>query len=219
MGTECSAFGRVVFPIYRSSAFSVGLCLEFTRQVTCGRKVFLTCGSEAQVCMWVVAYELSAVAATRKVCPPFLGAPCTRVPDGVWCFPLESVMCAECSLFWFPMGVCLSEGLALPPMGFGCRELFIWSVPSGSSGVSDAGDPLLLRPYPREPRGRIQFPLGPGMWAGVGSVGGLFCSAVSGVPTCLGSEVSLPWGLGAESCCGQGSAGLGLLLNTGSAWS
>jgi len=88
-------------------------------------------------------------------------------------------MWAECSLFWFPSRVCLSEGLALPPTGFGCRELFIWSVPSASGGVSDAGDLLLLCPYPREPRGHIQFPLGPGMWAGVGSVGGLLCSAVS----------------------------------------
>jgi len=68
MGTECSAFGCVVFPIYRSSAVSVGLCFEFTRQVACSRKVGLTCGPEAQVCSWGVAYELSAAAATRKIC-------------------------------------------------------------------------------------------------------------------------------------------------------
>ena len=37
-------------------------------------------------------------------------------------------VCAESSLFWFPRLVCLSEGLALPPTGFGCRELFIRSV-------------------------------------------------------------------------------------------
>jgi len=49
--------------------------------------------------------------------------------------------------------------------------------------VSQAGVLLLLGPPPREPRGLIQFPLGPGMWAGVGSVGGLFRSAASGVPT------------------------------------
>jgi len=119
-------------------------------------------------------------------------------------------MCAECSLFWFPRSVCFFDGLALPPTGFGCRELFIQSVPSDSCGFSNAGDPLLLCPYPREPRGHIQFPLGPGMWAGVGSVGGLFRSAVSGVPTWPGGEVSLPRGLGAESCCGPGSAGVGL---------
>ena len=41
--------------------------------------------------------------------------------SGVW-------MCAECNLFWFPRLVCLSEGSALPPTGFGCRELFIRSV-------------------------------------------------------------------------------------------
>jgi len=37
-------------------------------------------------------------------------------------------VCAGSSLFWFPRLVCLSEGLALPPTGFGCRELFIRSV-------------------------------------------------------------------------------------------
>jgi len=148
---------------------------------------------------------------------PFRELPCTRVPDGVWCFPLASEMCAECSLFWFPRRVCLSEGLALPPTGFGCRELFIWSVPSGSGGVSGPGVLPLLGPPPREPRGRIQFPLGPGMWAGVGSVGGLFRSAASGVPTWPGGEVSLPRDLGAESCCEPGSLGLGLPVNTGSA--
>jgi len=49
--------------------------------------------------------------------------------------------------------------------------------------VSQAGVLPLLGPPPREPRGLIQFPLGPGMWAGVSSVGGLFRSAASGVPT------------------------------------
>ena len=37
-------------------------------------------------------------------------------------------VCAGSSHFWFPRLVCLSEGLALPPTGFGCRELFIQSV-------------------------------------------------------------------------------------------
>jgi len=35
------------------------------------------------------------------------------------------------------------------------------------------------------------------MWAGVGSVGGLFRSAASGVRTCLGGAFSPRWGLGA----------------------
>ena len=64
----------------------------------------------------------------EDLCRPFWELPCTRIPDGVWCFPLASEMCAECSLFWFPRRVCLSEVLALPPTGFGCRELFIRSV-------------------------------------------------------------------------------------------
>jgi len=90
MGTECSAFGRVVFPIYSPSADPVGLCLVFTRHVTCSRKVGLTCGPEAQVCSWSAAYELSAVAATRKICAAFSGslrAPRFQMAFGVflWC--------------------------------------------------------------------------------------------------------------------------------------
>ncbi|EDL84768.1 rCG23031 [Rattus norvegicus] len=74
MGTECSAFGRVVFPLYRSSAVPVGLCLEFTRQVTYSRKVCLTCGPKAQVCSRGAAHELSAAAATRKICAALSGS-------------------------------------------------------------------------------------------------------------------------------------------------
>jgi len=74
MGTDCSAFGRVVFPLYRSSAVPVGLCLEFTRQVTCSRKVGLTCGPEAQVRLRGAAHELSVAAATRKICAAVSGS-------------------------------------------------------------------------------------------------------------------------------------------------
>jgi len=77
-------------------------------------------------------------------------------------------------------------------------------VPSDLGSVWTAGDLLLECPYLPVPRGPIQFPLGPGMWAGVGSTSGLSCPAVSGVPTCLGGELSLPRGLGAGSC-GPGS--------------
>jgi len=115
-------------------------------------------------------------------------------------------MWAECSLFWLPRHVWPSEGLGLPPSGFGCRELLtdllqVWEV---------SGLPIEC-PYLSVPRGHIQFPLGPGMWAGVGSIGGLSHSAVSGVPSCPGSELSLPWGLGAVSC-GLASARLVLQL-------
>jgi len=51
------------------------------------------------------------------------------------------------------------------------------------------------------------------MWAGVGSIGGLFHSAVSGVPTFLGGELSLTQGLGAVSSR-RGSARLGIQLQT-----
>jgi len=74
METECSAFGRVVFPVYWSSAVPVGMCPESTRQVAWSRKVGLTCGPKAQVCSWGVAYELSAAAATRKICTTLSGS-------------------------------------------------------------------------------------------------------------------------------------------------
>jgi len=129
MGTECSAFGRVVFPLYRSSAVPVGLCLEFTRQVTCSIQVGLTCGPEAQVRSRGAAHGLSVAAATRKTCAAPPGA---SVHQGSrWSLAFSSGVrdvYAESSLFWFPRVVCLSEGLALPPTGFGCRELFIRSA-------------------------------------------------------------------------------------------
>jgi len=70
-------------------------------------------------------------------------------------------------------------------------------IPSGPGGVWSAWTLQLQCPYLPVPRGHIQFPLGPVMWGGVGSSVGLSCSAVSGVPTCPGSELSLPRGLGA----------------------
>jgi len=129
MGTGCSAFGLVVFPLYRSSAVPVGLCLEFTRQLSCSRKVGLTCGPEAQVRSWGAAHGLSAAAATRKTCAAPYGSFSAAWFQMVFGF-FSGVrdVCVESSLFWFPRLVCLSEGLSLPPTGFGCRELFIWSV-------------------------------------------------------------------------------------------
>ena len=74
MGTECSAFVHVVFPLYRYSAVPVGLCLEFTRQVTYSIQVGLTCGPEAQVHSRGAAHGLFAVAATRKMCASLSGS-------------------------------------------------------------------------------------------------------------------------------------------------
>jgi len=62
-------------------------------------------------------FQLSVRAATRRACPYFW-VPLCRDLHGARCFPLQSEMRAESSL--------LSEGLALPPTGFGCRELFVW---------------------------------------------------------------------------------------------
>jgi len=100
MGTECSAFGRVVFPLYRSSAVPVGLCLEFTRQVTCSRNIGLICGPEAQVRSRGAAQELSAAAATRKICAAVSGsfsAPGFQMAFGVF--------------LWLPRCVCRVQSL------------------------------------------------------------------------------------------------------------
>ncbi|EDL96060.1 rCG65893 [Rattus norvegicus] len=63
-------------------------------------------------------------------------------------------------------------GRPVPPLpGASVHQGSRWSL-AFSSGVRDvpavsqAGVLLLLGPPPREPRGLIQFPLGPGMWAG-----------------------------------------------------
>jgi len=69
------------------------------------------------------------------------------------------------------------------PRDLGAENCLSGLFPSGSGGVSGAGVLPLLGPPLQEPRGLIQLPLGPGMWAGVGSVGGLLRSAASGVPT------------------------------------
>jgi len=128
MGTECSAFGPVVFPLYRSSAVPVGLCLEFTRQLSCSRKFGLTYGPEAQVLSWGAAHGLSAAAATRKICAAPSGSFSALGFQMAFDVFLWRPRCTESSLFWFLGLVSLSEGLALPPTGFGCRELFIRSV-------------------------------------------------------------------------------------------
>jgi len=59
-------------------------------------------------------------------------------------------MWAECSLFWLPRHVCLSEGLALPSTRFGCRELLIWSlqvqVVSGARETCSSSAPIFQFP-------------------------------------------------------------------------
>jgi len=128
MGTECSAFRCVVFPVYWSSAVPVGLCPESTRQVAWSRKVGLTCGPVAQVSCGGLL--LSSPWGQQPGGPvlPFPRALCTGVPDDVRYFPLESEMWAECSLFWLPWRFCPSECLAHPSTGFGCRELLTGSL-------------------------------------------------------------------------------------------
>jgi len=55
------------------------------------------------------------------------------------------------------------------------------------------------------------------MWVKVGRSGGLSCPAVSGLPTLLGDQLSLPRSLGAGSC-EPGSDRFGHQLETGSVW-
>jgi len=117
-------------------------------------------------------------------------------------------MWAESSLLCLPRCVCPSERLALPPTGFGCRELFD-QVRSDPGTVWTAGFLQFDCPYLPVLRG-LQFPLGPRMWAEVGRSGGLSCPTVSGLPTHLGEELSLPQDLGAGSYW-PGSARFGCL--------
>jgi len=87
--------------------------------------------------------------ATKRACTTFSpGTLCTRVPDGIRCFSLKSEMWAECSLF---LGVSTPfDVLALPPMGFGCRELLTGSlhirVESGPQYSCSLSAPIFLFP-------------------------------------------------------------------------
>jgi len=115
---ECSPFGGVVFRVYWSSGVPVVLCVS---------KPDRSLGREKLVLPVVPRLKLLVGGWFRTLCEGsnhlFPGPPCTGVPDGVRCFPLESEMWAECSLFWLHRHVCTFEGLALTPTGFGCREL------------------------------------------------------------------------------------------------
>jgi len=124
-------------------------------------------------------------------------------------------MWAECSLFWLPRHVCPSD-FSSPSHGIWVQRT-VDRFPPVPGPVWTAGDLLHEFSYLLVPRCLIQFPLGPGMWAGVGSIGGFSRSAVSGVPPCPGSELSLPMVLGAVSC-GPGSVRVGLQLKTRSVW-
>ena len=113
----------------------------------------------------------------------FREPPCTRVPDGVWCFPLAPGCAQSAVSSGFP-GVSASLKVQLSlPRDLGAENCLSGLFPSGSGSVSGAGVLPLPGPPPREPRGPTQLPLGPGMWAGVGSACGLPRSAAPGVPT------------------------------------
>jgi len=70
-------------------------------------------------------------------------------------------MWAESSLLWFPRHVCPSEGLALPPIGFGCRELFDW-VSSDQGIVGTAVYCSLIVPMFLFPEALYSFLIGQG---------------------------------------------------------
>ena len=114
----------------------------------------------------------------EDLCRPFRELQCTRVPDGLWLFPLASEMCMQSAVSsGFPgLSASLKVQLSLP-RDLVAENCLSGLFPSGSGSVSDAGVLPLPGPPLWEPRGLIQLPLGPGMWAGVGSVGGLLRSA------------------------------------------
>jgi len=71
-------------------------------QVTCSRKVGLTCGPKAQVCSWGDAYVLSAAAATRKICAALSGSFCApgfQMAFGVFLWRQRCVQSAVSSGF------------------------------------------------------------------------------------------------------------------------
>jgi len=119
----------------------------------------------------------------ENLCRSFREPPCTRVSDDVWCFPLAPGCAQSAVSSGFPgVSACLKVQLSLP-RDLVAENCLSGLFPSGSGSVSGAGVLPLPGPPLWEPRGLIQLPLGPGMWAGVGSVGGLLRSAASGVPT------------------------------------
>jgi len=129
MGTECSAFGRVVF-------LSTGLQLFLWACVLSSPGSFLA--AERLVLPVVPRLKFArGVLPTGSLWRQQPGIPAPPLPGASvhqgsrWPLVFSSGVrdvYAECSLFWFPRRVCLSEGLALPPTGFGGRELFIRSV-------------------------------------------------------------------------------------------
>jgi len=74
MGTECSAFRRVVFLIYRPSAVPVGLCPVFTRQVTCSRKLVLPVVPRLKFARAVLPTSSLRWQQPGRSVPPFPGA-------------------------------------------------------------------------------------------------------------------------------------------------
>ncbi|EDL81993.1 rCG28758 [Rattus norvegicus] len=81
-------------------AVPVGLCLEFTRQLSCSRKFGLTCGPEAQVRSWGAVQGLSAAAATRKTC---------AAPSGSFSAPGFQMVFGF--FLWRPRCVCREQSL------------------------------------------------------------------------------------------------------------
>ena len=116
--------------------------------------------------------------------PPFPGA---SVHQGSrWHLVFSSGVrdvCADCSLFWFPRRVRLSEGLALPPTGFVCRELFIRSVSFRFRRCLRQGSCRSWALPHGSPEALYSFLLGQGCGQGWAVLVGLFRSAASGVPT------------------------------------
>jgi len=105
------------------------VCPDFTRQLSLKDKLVLPVVPRLKFARGVLPTGSLWRQQPGRPVPPLPGA---SVHQGSrWPLVFSSGVrdvCTESSLFWFPRLVCLSEGLALPPTGFGCRELFIQSV-------------------------------------------------------------------------------------------
>ena len=128
MGTECSAFGRVVFLSTGLQLFLWACVLSSSGRSLAAEKLVLPVVPRLKFARGVLLMSSPRRPQPRRSVLPFPEASVHQGSRWRLVFSSGAWMCTECSLFWFPRRVCLSEGLALPPTGFGCRELFIRSV-------------------------------------------------------------------------------------------
>lgn len=144
----------------------------------------------------------------------FREPPHTRAPDDTWCSPLASGR-AQSAASPGLSGVSASLKVQLSlPRDLGAETVYpvcFLQVPVVSQAQGSCRSWVLPHGNPEAPHSCL---LGQG--CGQGWAAPVVSSALQ-PQECPPGQVSLPRGLGAESCCGPGSAGVGLPVNTGSA--